>query len=593
MLECHAMEQEPPKPGVDGSKPGGMSIDQPHSSRYLGQGSDTQFLNLAANSLGAFSPAEDTERENTESGGGDEVPAPRKPLPTWTRMMPSWDVVETYLDAYFTTVHIAYPFLPRSHFIRKFKDAQCGDCGGNQLTAAWYALFYGVLAIGALHDHLLPQPSSSPSNLHEQYFQQSIHLTDINRLEASAVQVSVLLLQCLYLLAVSRTDKCWITLGIAVRLAQALGLHMDFAGGTRSWSYLLPVSQRIEIRRRVWYSLYVMDRLLALQAGRPPAIADGGFGIPLPSNLDDNKHDWEIDTPFPSSNEPSLGVYFLHVIELSRLSGDVVQRLNEGIKTTNVRLAEARQLEAEFSAWKHKLPRYLRFDLVHVFDKSPHFKRQRNMLAIQYHHLRALLHRQWLRLPTPDPTHTQLWTETEPMEARRYGEICISEAHRTASLFHNLSDPSELIFGFPWWQLVDCVVCAASILIVALNLRRADESGTEGEELREDANACLEVLNAVCERSKGCQHARDTIASLLSRCSAATRTSAEEGQSDAPLLFQAQSAAQYSGTDIYATGEELPFNWMNNVDYSQDQSFIGHVFDPVLWSTQLLHSMGT
>jgi hypothetical protein len=73
-------------------------------------------------------------------------------------------------------------------------------------------------------------------------------------------------------------------LGLAARLAQSIGLHVKDAARTpednsNTFSY--------ELRRRTWYSIFVLDRLLALQLGRPPAIYEGDFNVGLPSRLDD------------------------------------------------------------------------------------------------------------------------------------------------------------------------------------------------------------------------------------------------------------------------------------------------------------------
>ena len=89
------------------------------------------------------------------------------------------------------------------------------------------------------------------------------------------------------------------------------------ASGSRS-------SVKAEVGRRTWYSLYVLDRLLSLQLGRPPAIHDDDCPRSLPSRTDEAGTDWENEeAQSQAQDDPSTGDYFLAVIGLSRIIGHV------------------------------------------------------------------------------------------------------------------------------------------------------------------------------------------------------------------------------------------------------------------------------
>ncbi|CAO3694152.1 unnamed protein product [Rhizopus stolonifer] len=68
----------------------------------------------------------------------------------------------------------------------------------------------------------------------------------------------------------------WLFSGIAIRLAQDMGLHLDCS----NWK--IP-PQEIELRRRLWYTCYVIDRWISAQLGRPLCIIDKEFDVKLPS----------------------------------------------------------------------------------------------------------------------------------------------------------------------------------------------------------------------------------------------------------------------------------------------------------------------
>ncbi|KAF5528740.1 transcriptional activator acu-15, partial [Fusarium phyllophilum] len=135
--------------------------------------------------------------------------------------------------------------------------------------------------------------------------------------------------------------------------------------------------------------------------GRPPAIHEDYCHVPLPSRLGDSDIDWDGDE-FPTMFEgPSVGDYHLEVISFSKIVSQVLRDLYSPRAGQNLTsdLFNTKELDLKLIQWKQSLPRTLRFDLGHAFDRSFIFKRQRSMLAIKYHHLRALIHRPYLCYP--------------------------------------------------------------------------------------------------------------------------------------------------------------------------------------------------
>lgn len=79
----------------------------------------------------------------------------------------------------------------------------------------------------------------------------------------------------------------WYWMGIALSLAQVLGIHRD--------PDTLPISSREKrLRRRIWWSCYIRDRLLALGIRRPARIRPRDFNVPM-LKIDD----FNISQPTP------------------------------------------------------------------------------------------------------------------------------------------------------------------------------------------------------------------------------------------------------------------------------------------------------
>jgi hypothetical protein len=65
----------------------------------------------------------------------------------------------------------------------------------------------------------------------------------------------------------SKSSATWLLGGMAIRLAQGLGLNRD----CEEWD--IPESEK-QTRKRIWWSLYVADRFQSASLGRPISIRD-------------------------------------------------------------------------------------------------------------------------------------------------------------------------------------------------------------------------------------------------------------------------------------------------------------------------------
>ncbi|TGO07066.1 hypothetical protein BTUL_0337g00040 [Botrytis tulipae] len=74
-----------------------------------------------------------------------------------------------------------------------------------------------------------------------------------------------------------RSRSTWAFIGLAVRLARGIGLHRD--GGNQPFD--------VEMRRRVWWTLIVLDTRASEDRGTETAITDGSFDTKMPANIND------------------------------------------------------------------------------------------------------------------------------------------------------------------------------------------------------------------------------------------------------------------------------------------------------------------
>ena len=78
----------------------------------------------------------------------------------------------------------------------------------------------------------------------------------------------------------NKTRSSWALIGLAIRIAQGLGLHRD--ADVQGFGIF-----EAEMRRRLWWQLIVLDVRATEDRGSEPVIAEGAFNTRMPHNLND------------------------------------------------------------------------------------------------------------------------------------------------------------------------------------------------------------------------------------------------------------------------------------------------------------------
>jgi hypothetical protein len=107
--------------------------------------------------------------------------------------------------------------------------------------------------------------------------------------------------------------------------------------------------------------------------------------------------------------------------------------------------------------------------------------------------------------------------------------ICVFEAQQTVHLLHNVVDEKTLVHDFPLWQIISCLLCASSVLLVSRACIEPNQADAEAQSqaLDEDAETCLMVFDALSTNSDAARRARDMIkglrrARILPKCKSAS-----------------------------------------------------------------------
>ncbi|KGO48150.1 Transcription factor, fungi [Penicillium expansum] len=110
------------------------------------------------------------------------------------------------------------------------------------------------------------------------YFKHALRfLPDIHE-EGSILFVEVLCYVAYYMQNLNRRDAAFLYIGLALRMAISLGLHQEVADPSIS-------ELDRNRRRRAWWSVYSLDRLLSVKSGNPITIHDEDIGITWPTTV--------------------------------------------------------------------------------------------------------------------------------------------------------------------------------------------------------------------------------------------------------------------------------------------------------------------
>lgn len=169
----------------------------------------------------------------------------------------------------------------------------------------------------------------------------------------------------------------WMYIGNAVRMAQDLGLHRD----PSVWKSITPFTSmsetEVQVRRLLWWGVYVADRYISAWQGRPCAI-----------------HPMDFDTQIPAAEQDDLSMQsFIQVIKLSTIQTRV-QEAWYGVRgATECAEDKLMALDRELSDWeKENLPAKGEENYVDVQIATP----LANMYA-QFWNCKILLHRPFIK----------------------------------------------------------------------------------------------------------------------------------------------------------------------------------------------------
>jgi hypothetical protein len=379
----------------------------PEPAGYFGPSSTFDFVAkvLPGGSQHSNDIQEEYNRQSASNSTAQESLFPSTPIiPTSSndeggqgRGLPERDLADRLLDAYFNCVHPLYPFVHESTFRDQYDRLWQPDSPDFQ--PEWLAILNMAFANGCEfcesinREQVLPMASVFVSRARTLLAPRLFQPGNLARVQA-------LLLLCHYLQGTLDLCECWNLVGVMVRTAVSIGLHLSVTDDNRSNAV------QKEMAKRVWCGCYIIDRTLSMKFGRPLSIQILNIhDTPLPLEVDDRYITPGTLAPRQPTGRPSLTGFFIQTIKLTGVIDCVLKELYSGPalrlslsqELDFVALSENQHrvmgytasLDARLLSWWNLVPKHLREEP--AIPDSIDYQRQRNVIYIRYVYYHVLL----------------------------------------------------------------------------------------------------------------------------------------------------------------------------------------------------------
>ncbi|KLJ08349.1 hypothetical protein EMPG_16219 [Blastomyces silverae] len=314
-------------------------------------------------------------------------------------------VANKLVSAYLSREFVNLPLFHRNTFTNRYeklwKDIELWDSETevSHEDCLFIGFLFGVFALATL--------LRNPGNLEdaEQYFTRAQNLVFLNGIEKGGIlNIQAYLVLAQYLLADNNLPVAWKFVGLAIRAAQSLHLHLV------TGSHHLALRDNQELARRVWHCSLMLERIIAMKMGIT-TLTKHSFETPLPIPGDKDYID-RLSTndpadPNPTIDRPSIIEFFNNSARLYNRYSDIIT-IQEELRLTEKSSAR-KKLEAfdpspliavdqSLANWQSGLPPFLHPNT--NLEKINYLlaKRQHNILRIRYLHMRLLLWRPLLAI---------------------------------------------------------------------------------------------------------------------------------------------------------------------------------------------------
>ena len=437
----------------------GMASLIDRNGSYMGVASGAALLRMAGDEVGTndadghFMPLEST---------GTTPPVPPA--------LYSLAQLEPFIESYFATYHISYPIIHEPTFRAQFMEIIPRPNG-----KSWQVLLYMVAAIGCFAaSEVAPEADLG-------LFEAAKQRMNIDMLETGNLTlVQALTLISNYIQKRNRPNSGYVYMALAKRMAWGLALHKEYPAWREQ-------PFRLELRRRIWWCLYIFDVGGIITFSRPLDMPAHGIEIGLPLNISDS--DLTSSTPRLPAESQSTTLY-THVRCQSSFhlaTNDIYQKLISVIPSAEEMLHLD---QVHLQRWLAELPSYF----TEGTPQPPRYRLCHAVLQWRWRNFRILMLRPYLMRRFMRHRH-------DVLESASTGNVDLAEETAIQQCLDTARETIELITSFWRDERKNVLSCwyalyflFQAVLIPVISLRN-DSRSTSGPIWRDQILLALESMS--------------------------------------------------------------------------------------------------
>ncbi|TVY25639.1 putative transcriptional regulatory protein [Lachnellula hyalina] len=377
-------------------------------------------------------------RPEIDGMGVDSSKEPLSSLAGLLDQLPSKEETEEFVERFFIHVHPNILLFHRPTFQAILEELwsnsgrECDDIG-------WIVCFCVIVIFGCESRLSSANDKSSLEwqdicKLQRKLLNFSLSKVSELMLSATLQSVQAFTLLSIYLNCANERNASWILSGCAIRMAISLGLHRGESVILLADVHMASIDR--ELRKRVWWSLYIFEQYNSALFGRPSAIDDTDMvdDFPAESLLDEGFH-----------RPPHL---LRHDVALARIVGKIRKsQIYQGHDPAHefCRLPDLVTVDGllkELDVWHESLPLFLQFDETRQEHIYPNHFRQIVTLQLRYQHARLLLSRPF-HLKALYLLQSSQHNPAAMDSTTKYSDVCVNAAFESWKLTRVLWKKNE------------------------------------------------------------------------------------------------------------------------------------------------------
>ncbi|UJO19783.1 Sorbicillinoid biosynthetic cluster transcription factor sor3 [Fulvia fulva] len=461
-------------------------------------------------------------RELPDARNGSAVPDRLPAKADGVAVLPRRRQADHFLLCFWEFIHPLFPVLHKPSFMLKYERLWVED---DQIQAAHEseaeeAIFTSTLnLVFALGSKFSTQVDPSQKvSVADDFYQRSRQSYPFDILDSTSINlVQILVLTAVYLQSTEHASRCWNSLGLAIRMGQSLGLHVDH-GSRKAITQL-----ELEMRRRIWHTCMNLDRLLAMTFGRPSMI-DRFTDVPAPALVDDEYlSDRDIGVQ-PSSVPSRLGLFvsscqlFDLLEEILELfyrdsSGTSSQKHPNGMTQASELLAPVLDLNRRLDKFVENVPEYLQVP-TSGSGTEDHIHLQQQVLYCRFLYVRLLSLRPVLLMSTR--RNAKAFTTPMSLDDDLIRSCCTLCTFTACRLIDTLYENLGTLYRSSGWHTVYFTFSAAIVLLAS---SKVEELGPHVNRPTIEAAwaRCWQVLQHYEGQIHSAAHARNILQTMKAR----------------------------------------------------------------------------